>query len=365
MKKFNYITLGDIHLGHMNNKTAYIIENLRKVLYSNTNLVNELDAIFFNGDLFERLLVTNSEDYDLIVEWFNELMAFCSGRNIKLRLLEGTPLHDSKQGKVFQTNTNKLKLDIDFKYITDIHIEHMEDFNLNILYVPDQNDKPASDRFQDIKELMKSKGLTQVDLVMMHGQFRYQLPILLDSSHNEDDFLNITKYYIHTNHIHTPSVYNRIIASGSFDRLKHGEEEDKGLIHATIVDEDNFSFNFIKNKNARIFKTIHLKEKPTTEDIENLHKELKTYPPTAFIWIKCKDDSVSLKDLKELYTFSGLKIDIVSEKESKTTDIFNIEVEYEEIHITKNNLIPLLKEEIGEEFSKEEYDIMVNEINSL
>lgn len=364
MKKFNYITLGDIHLGHMNNKTSYIIENLRKVLYGNISLMDELDAIFINGDLFERLLVSNSEDYDLIVNWFNELMAFCSNKNIMLRLLEGTPSHDSGQGKIFQTNTDKLKLEVDFKYITDIYIEHLDKFNLNILYVPDQNDKPASERFTSIKELMKSHGLTQVDLVMLHGQFRYQLPILLESSHSEEDFLNITKYYIHTNHIHTPSVYNRIIASGSFDRLKHGEEEDKGMIHATIVGDES-SFNFIKNTTARVFKTLYLKEKPATEDIEKLHQELRLYPETAFIWIKCKDNSISLKELKEMHTFSGLKIDIVSDDDSKTTDIFHIDVAYEEIHITKDNVIILLKEEIGNEFTSEEYKIMEDEIRSL
>ena len=365
MKRFSYITLGDIHLGHMRNKTSFIIENLRTELYTKTLLVNELDAIFINGDLFERLLVVNSEDYDLIVEWFNELMAFCLHNKIKLRLLEGTPLHDSKQGKLFQINTDRLKLDIDFKYITDIHIEHIPDFNLDILYVPDQNDKPAIERFKDIQELMKSKGLTKVDLVMMHGQFRYQLPILLDSSHNEDDFLNITRYFIHTNHIHTPSVFNRILASGSFDRLKHGEEEDKGFVHATINSKDDFTFKFIKNKNARIFKTIFVKDNPTTEDMENLHKELKLYPETAFIWIKCKSDTVSLKDLKEIYTFAGLKIDIVKEDENKTTDIFNIDVDYEEIHITKSNMLNLLKEEIGDDFTSEDFLLMEEEINSL
>lgn len=365
MKKFNYITLGDIHLGHMNNKTSFIIENLRKMLYSNKELMDSLDAIFFNGDLFERLLVTNSEDFDLIVEWFNELMFFCSSRNIKLRLLEGTPLHDSKQGKVFQTNVDKLKLKIDFKYITDIHIEYMEDYDLNILYVPDQNDKPAIERFEDIQQLMKSKNLTKVDLTMMHGQFRYQLPILLDSSHNEDDFLNITKYYIHTNHIHTASVYDRILASGSFDRLSHNEEEDKGFIQASLIDNNNFTFTFIKNKHARIFKTIDLKEDPDTKDIEELHKQLRLYPETAFIRVRCKTDAVSLKELKELYNFAGLKIEIVKDKEQKTTDIFNIEVDYEEIHITKDNLIPLLKEEIGTDLNSKEYSVMMEEIDSL
>ncbi len=365
MKKFNYITLGDIHLGHMNNKTAFIIENLRKMLYSNKELMDSLDAIFINGDLFERLLVTNSEDYDLIVEWFNELMAFCASRKIKLRLLEGTPLHDSKQGKVFQTNTDKLNLEVDFKYITDIHIEYMEDFDLNILYVPDQNDKPAIDRFTDILKLMKSKNLTKVDLTMMHGQFRYQLPVLLDSSHNEDDFLNITRFYIHTNHIHCASVYDRILASGSFDRLAHNEEEDKGFIQATLIDKNNFTFTFIKNKHARIFKTINLKENPATKDIEELHKKLRLYPETAFIRVMCKTDSVSLKELKDIYTFAGLKIELIKDKEQKTTDIFNIDVDYVEIHITKGNLVTLLKEEIDNDFNSKEFEIMVEEIESL
>ena len=45
------------------------------------------------------------------------------------------------------------------------------------------------------------------------------------------------------------SVFERILAQGSFDRLAHNEEEDKGGIVVTIDKVNgNHSYRFIKNE---------------------------------------------------------------------------------------------------------------------
>lgn len=362
---FNYVAMGDIHLGHMNNDTAFIVNNLRNMVYDNLELFKNLSAIFINGDLFDRLLVSNSDEYQLIVSWMTELMGFCKGNNIKLRLLEGTPLHDSAQGKIFKSITDKVG-DLDFKYISEIHIEHFDEYNLDVLYVPDINKKVATERFKDIKELMKYKGLTKVDLTMLHGQFHYQIPTLDTSSHNEDDFLSITNYYINTNHYHTSTVYERILASGSFDRLKHNEEEAKGLMHINIYSKTDFNFKFIKNDNARVFKTLTLPDEITTNDLEELYNTLDKLPETSFIRIRCKKDTITIKTLEDKYNFTDIKLEHSKDNAKTTNDIFkSVNVDYVEIDIRKDNIVDLLKDEIGDEFTDSDYSVMTEEIEEM
>ena len=100
----------------------------------------------------------------------------------------------------------------------------------------------------------------EVDIAIMHGQFHYQFPrIKLDSSHDEQEYLNMVKHYIHIGHIHTHSSYDRIIAQGSFDRIAHGEEENKGCVVAKIdtTNRENDEWMFLVNDKAMRFITLN------------------------------------------------------------------------------------------------------------
>ena len=154
-KKFKCLTLRDIHFGHQSNKTSYILESFKIYFIENHELLKHLDYIFINGDLFEKLLLTNSNEYNMVFLWLINLVEYCETHNIKLRLLEGTPSHDNEQGKTMFEAILKLKPTVNFKYIKEIEIENIEEFDINILYVPDKNDKPANERFKIIKKLLR------------------------------------------------------------------------------------------------------------------------------------------------------------------------------------------------------------------
>ena len=57
-------------------------------------------------------------------EWLTELIVFCKQHDIILRILEGTPSHDRNQSKVITSIIKKLNIELDYKYIDTLYIEH-------------------------------------------------------------------------------------------------------------------------------------------------------------------------------------------------------------------------------------------------
>ena len=342
------LQLSDIHLGNKLNSTEKIVNALRHYFRSNQKEFSKLSMIVLVGDVYDRLLNTSSSDYILSIEWLTELVIFCKNNNIKLRILEGTPSHDWKQCKVLYTIIDRLNLDVDFKYIETLHIEIMTDLNLSVLYVPDEWKHKASETYNEILELMVANNLSKVDVAFMHGQFHYQLPMIrLESSFSEEDMLNIVKYYISIGHIHTPSVFERILAQGSFDRLAHNEEEDKGGIVVTIDKVNgNHSYRFIKNEKAMLFKTYRYEEEELDFIIQDLEDKISKLPIGSSIRIMSNNEEYltkSVKVLKEKFINYVIKPEKPKVKDNKYK-ILEDKLMIESFSITKDNFKTLLSE---------------------
>jgi len=357
-----YLVLSDIHLGHKNNKTINIVNNLKYFFKVNHKSFKTLDVIFVAGDIFDRLLSPNSEEYILAVEWITELAVYCKVHNIKLRILEGTPSHDWKQARVVESVLDRLELTIDFKYIQTLMIERMDDLKTTILYVPDEYKHKSSETLVEVRQLLNKEKLEQVDIAIMHGQFNYQLPIMLESSHDETSYLDIVKYFISIGHIHTSSVFQRIVAQGSFDRLTHGEEETKGAMLLTTG--INPTYEFIPNTRATIFKTVDIRS--SFHHLETIVNAIKGLPKGSFIRVLAsKGDDVknTLKELQSRYIDYTFKImydtkddevlEAITVNHSDKIDTFAITpVNIKELlltEVTKHNLSSKLMNKIEEE----------------
>jgi hypothetical protein len=183
----------------------------------------------------------------------------CHKYDIVLRVLEGTPSHDWKQARlIIDINANRLH-PVDVRHVTVLSIEHIERFGIDVLYVPDEWGEGCAATFKEVEDLLIKHNLEKVDLSIMHGCFNYQFPVNLVGKpdvHDEASYLGITKYLILIGHYHTPSSFERIYVPGSFDRLKHGEEEAKGYLDFTIFSDGAYEVNFIENKDAMIYKTL-------------------------------------------------------------------------------------------------------------
>lgn len=366
---FKSLEISDIHLGHDGNKTITILEHLEMFFKEHHKTISKVNVININGDIFDKLLLRSSIDFKLSMDWLCELMWFCSLYNIKLRILEGTASHDWKQAKNLQDTLKSYKiidkesnLKLDFKYIDTLHIEYMEEFDIHILYVPDDYKKDSTETYLEILELMKQNNITEVDFVKLHGAFNYQLPIKLPSNHNEKDYESITKYCINSGHIHTPSVFGKIICSGSFDRICHGEEHDKGGVLVNIVNGE-LTYKFLVNKNATIYKTFDYINLNDIEDIiKDLDTEIKKYPINSKIRIFVNDDVFLKKSIEELTKrFKHYVIKV----EKKTTNENNkkIKILEDDVEDTSFNITPEnIKELLFKEMTKYELDSLSKNI---
>lgn len=369
LKDIKYLVISDIHLGHNRNKTDSILKNLDNFFLKYQKDLLDIDILFIAGDVFDRLLTSKSIEYKTIMTWLSNLLLWCKNNSIKLRILYGTPSHDHDQISAFTEVAKKLEPTVDFKYVSILSIEHMKDLDLTILYVPDEWRHDSSKTYQEVLDLLKEHSLAQVDIAIMHGCFRYQIPMLdgMKFVHKESDYLDIVKFYITIGHVHTSSAYERILAPGSFDRLAHGEEEKKGGILCSISKDNKISFKFLENERACLYNTIDYLNLEEQEIVKDLKKRLKSYPIGSNIRLLVKNDNQLLKNLKSLILqYPGIDVKF------KTEAIIEKKINIMEtlvsgaFEINKNNINELLSKELEKyNFTTEELVIYQEELQSI
>lgn len=313
--------LSDIHLGHRSTPTAHIIENLMRLLPDDEQM-SHVDILILAGDIFDRMLYLSNTDIPLIYRWMYYLLQLCQKHDVCLRILEGTPSHDNKQSRLIIDMNEESKIGCDLQYFDDLTIEYMDKFGIHVLYIPDEYRPTPEQILTEVKRKLQEHNLTQVDFAVMHGQFEYQVPKNLRQtipSHDSKTYLDMVKYLIYIGHVHQHSSYKRIIAAGSTDRLKHGEEEDKGMIKSTIYKNGKFSFNFIVNDGAMVYKTIDIRDKTVDEGWEIIKQVISTVKPGSYLRLHVNDDNEithHIKHMKEKYFDYNWSIK-VDKKDSK------------------------------------------------
>ena len=342
----NLAALGDIHCGHPHTKAEFIVNNLETHLVD-TPEFQDLDLILFNGDFWDQLLTLTSAAADEAELFIAYLLKKCAKYNIIVRVLEGTPLHDCKHSSRF-TRINELgNYGCNVKHITELSIEHLTELNKTILYLPDELTTNPDTTWQLVQEILAANGLEQVDYVSMHGAFTYQLPPQAHHNcHDPERWIKIVRRHIFINHIHTASQYGPIIGPGSFDRLKHNEEEDKGYVY--VRDYGTHSdIKFITNTTAKIYKSFNVVGLPVDAVYEAV-LPVANYPKDSNVRIIAGiDDPIvnGLGTLKELYphvnwTFKREKTNAVTDSDKP------IFTRYQCKPINRNNFIEALTEKL-------------------
>lgn len=314
-----YVSVSDIHLAHRRTPTPHIIHNFKKYILNEKN--KDIDCIFIGGDLYDRLIDVASKDNLEIISFLGYMLDYCYNNDITLCVLEGTPGHDWTQPKVL-VRLNQLRDNpIDLRYFDTLTIDYMEKFNKYVLYIPDEWSHNHDDIERQIKAELDRLGITQVDIAILHSVFGYQVAGFpyQGFSYKEDYFLSLVKEFIHIGHYHIHSNFDRIIAGGSFDRLSHNEEGEKGFV---IVNGDNW--RFVENKDAYTYKTIRVTKKDT---LNSLDEKISKYKKGSYIRLNMAKDhpfNLNFKDLTVRYMDYHLSKKVSEDTENNTvTDILN------------------------------------------
>jgi hypothetical protein len=224
-------------------------------------------------------------------------------------------------------------------------IEHIPTHDITVLYIPDEILPSTSSIADRVKSLMGEKGLTQVDISMMHGYFDYQVPEgkMIDRKHDSAFYLSITKFFINSGHVHTFSRYDRILSNGSPERLSHGQEEDKGMVECNILG-NKYTWKFIANRQAAIFKSFYLTGK-TMEDVYTfLDKEIYALPEHSAISIRANVQDAAIINfglLRRRYPLYRLSKKVLDDRSDIETDqlFANATHDYTKIVINPQNIV--------------------------
>lgn len=350
MKEVTIGSVSDIHLGHRRNPTTRVIKNLLQE-FPDSPEMGELDILFIAGDVYDDLLSLPDENVTHIDFWIWHILYVCVKYDIVLRVLDGTKSHDWFQSSRFEVINQIGKINADVKYVRDLSIEYIERYDINVLYVPDEWSETTERTLAQVKELMRAKGLVTVDFAVMHGQFGHQLPEGIKAQkHDSEEYLALVTELIFIGHVHKPSVYKRIIAQGSFDRLSHGEEEAKGHFRVKVHGHHNYDIQFVENKGAMLFKTIDCTSLDLEQTFEKIDSQIGTITDNIHVRVLGDPDNPIFTNMNVLigrYPFVTWS-KLVKDNETITINTSEASEEYEYIpvELTKENLPPMLIERL-------------------
>lgn len=342
---YTMAVVSDIHLHHPRTRTNEIIEHLDEVL-TNKHALKDVDLLVFAGDVFDDAFQVHDVDVDLVMRWIWNTLKICFELGVVVRVLEGTPSHDRKQSKMFETIHALDYPELDMKYVESLSIEHIERLGIDVLYVPDEWHHDSADTYAEVLELLRINGLTKVDHAFMHGMFQYQVPEVSNTSvkHNEQDYLNIVRQLIFIGHVHMYSNFERIYAQGSFDRLCHGDEVAKGYLKARVERGGGFDCDFIENKNAKKYVTITCFGEDLDQNLIYLANKVKRLPAGSYVRILTEKVNPlsraehALKEINALMHWSFL----FKELQVRVSPLITAPSTYEQIVINSNTIQALV-----------------------
>lgn len=345
--KAKIAVVSDIHLGNRRTTTAEIIANLEKAFPDDAETA-QLDILFLAGDVFDDCLSLSDTEVLEIDIWIGRLLRVCKKHDIMVRVLEGTPSHDWKQSRRFTVINDVGHIGVDLRYVADLSIEYIEKYDLNVLYVPDEWNNDTDVTLAEVKELMRGKGLDHVDLGIMHGHFDYQVPPVIKSPrHRSDEYEKIVTSAIFIGHDHTPSNQGIIHATGSFDRLKHGQEHPKGHRRAIIHHTGPASVVFVENTTAKQYVTLDCTGLGVEDIITKTDEAAKALRDGANVRIEAESTNPIFENMAvlirryPLFNWSTLPR-APEEEESIKIPESELVVPYEPFNITPDNIHSLL-----------------------
>jgi DNA repair exonuclease SbcCD nuclease subunit len=276
------VFLTDLHIGAAKIPAEKTYHNLETYAYPE---LKDCQLLIIGGDFFDALLNLDGAAglYAHII--IQDLRRMAKLYNFFIRGIRGTFAHDRNQLQHLLVEADRrcpltTNNEQTVRLFTDMAVEQLTTLNLTLLYIPD--DLSHDNLLTQARTLLDQHQLQTVDIIVHHGYcthlLPYGIPEIPANTHSYDEYRTLYHGVMLNGHVHTFSKHKSIFSGGSFERLCHGEEEDKGFV--TIKYDPvtrQSSYDFIINHDASIFKTFTTPTSPTKEQIELLLVKIKQY----------------------------------------------------------------------------------------
>lgn len=349
---FRILEMSDIHVNHPFVPHTATIELISGVLL-NPEILIKTHRIILAGDFYDHGIEYTDVDKVVDIEKFQErFLRLCKKHDVQVRILRGTKSHDREQAAYFIKINEQCKIGCDIKYFDKLTVDIDERYGDSTLYIPDQWNVDASKTLKEAVNEMSKLGLTTVDYGVMHGSMRYQMPEhmrLNQDLHDEKQYNVLVRYALFIGHHHNASNYFKIHCSGSPQRLRFGEEEDKGFLMAEIRPTGaNVVFNKLKNAMPLLTKDCTgMSVEETKVVIDSL---IEKHPEQLGVRIigGASDPAASVVRLyQEDYPHLFFKFENKRQKDKKQLPTINVKTVTEHIAtLTSKNIAQLLAKRI-------------------
>jgi hypothetical protein len=310
--------------------------------------------------LFDRFLNLPSEEVFEIHAFIAYLLRLCKRRDILLRVLEGTPSHDWKQSRLVESINVDANIGADAKHVSELSIETVDRFGMTLLYIPDEWSSDNDDTYHQVLQLLRDYGLEQVDFVLMHGAFDYQLPAHVNvPTHDPDRYADIARHYVFCGHVHKSSQYRNILVPGSTDRLAHGEEEPKGHWIIEVVEDGDDRLIFVENETAKIYRSIDISGLSQDEAFEVTEKEVVNLPPSSHVRVVATGDdpvAATLEVLRKNYPSYQWSSKVTSTAKVGRDTLTDLRATFQTQPITRETIGDMVRDQLSD-MGLEEGDI--------
>jgi DNA repair exonuclease SbcCD nuclease subunit len=219
------------------------------------------DLVVIGGDITDKAMGLGENATRYLIGFFIDLFTELGKRKIPIVLLRGTISHDREHLKVLKEIHDCGNFGNTLYYVDTLSLGTIPECDLKVLYIPDDLPFKTSDAaIAVVKEQMAERGWDAVDYVFFHGYFQHALPEGIPApphcTFSADQF-GFVKRAVLCGHVHTRSQHKNVFYNGSFDRLRHGEEEEKGFLYVKDNGKD-LKVTFVENARATPFVTIDL-----------------------------------------------------------------------------------------------------------
>jgi len=302
------VFLTDLHLGHPKVPAAVIHAHLEEFLYP--QLTDDVDFLILGGDFFHGMITFDSNAGLVANTIIQELRLLAHQHQFLIRGIRGTFTHDRNQTLQMLIAPQDRVPKIHGRPLINIHdqiaVERYDWLNnLSMVFLPDI---VVDNMLETAKVVIRRNGLDRVDLVVHHGFCTCLLPkgvpLHEDNVYTCADYRTIAHGPVLNGHVHTPQIHEQIVSGGSFDRLKHDEEEPKGFFVVTYDTRTHqATYDFKTNDKATPFHTIvaypeQMDNQMVLRQVTQLAEQWADHP-IAFVRIKT-DDRVLRQAIKEV-----------------------------------------------------------------